>query len=265
MNFSHGNLIAPHEKNRIIRSCKKRNNNVKNTLFQVIKTVKGNIFMGIFNRTHAFIWNSMSVNNCNTYLIEGPTRVLIDPGHLSLFNENVRKELGNLGIGMEDIGLVICTHSHPDHLEAVQLFREKPALTAIHEEEWKLVKSMEQYVNTFGVRLDSIVPDFFLKQGQLSVNGLEFKIIHTPGHSPGSVCIYWPEEKALFTGDLIFKEGVGRTDLPGGDGSLLKESILRLADLEVECILPGHGDIVSGAAEVKNTFSHLQQFWFQHI
>ena len=80
------------------------------------------------------------------------------------------------------------------------------------------------------------------------------KVFHTPGHSPGSVSLYWPDKKVLFTGDLIFKDGVGRTDLPGGDSSLLKESIKRLKGLEIEWLLPGHGDMVSGAKEVRANF-----------
>jgi len=90
-------------------------------------------------------------------------------------------------------------------------------------------------------------------------------VLHTPGHSPGSVSLYWPEQKLLFTGDLIFKDGLGRTDLPGGDGNLLKESIKRLAGLDVEWVLPGHGDIISGAAEVKTNFDQLEQVWFNYI
>jgi glyoxylase-like metal-dependent hydrolase (beta-lactamase superfamily II) len=66
-------------------------------------------------------------------------------------------------------------------------------------------------------------------------------IFHTPGHSPGSATLYWPAQKALFTGDLIFKEGFGRTDLPGGDSATLKESIKRMAELDVELLLSGHG------------------------
>ncbi len=217
--------------------------------------------MQIFDKLHAFMWESVTTNNCNTYLIDGPTRVLIDPGHISLF-DHVHKNLSELGIGIEDIGLVICTHAHPDHIEAAQLFKEA-ALMTLHEAEWQLVK--EKYVNAFNMHLESVTPDFFLKEGDFFVNGLEFKVIHTPGHSPGSVSVYWPEQKALFTGDVVFKEGFGRTDLPGGDGSLLKESIIRLAELDVEWVLPGHGDIIKGAAEAKINFNQLEQVWFNYI
>ncbi len=214
--------------------------------------------MDIFKRVHAFIWESMTTNNCNTYVIEGPTRMLIDPGHAALF-DHVHEKLSEFGIGIEDIGLVLCTHAHPDHIEAVHIFEDEPALSTIHQAEWEIAKP---YASTFGISLESVMPDFFLKEGELSVNGLQFEIIHTPGHSPGSVSIYWPEERALFTGDVVFKGALGRTDLPGGDGDLLKKSIKRLSELDVEYILPGHGEIVAGAKAVKLNFEELEQVWF---
>lgn len=220
--------------------------------------------MKVFDRLHAFPWESMTANNCNTYLIDGPTRVLIDPGHLHLF-DHVRRGLEKLNLGIEDIGLVIGTHCHPDHIEAVQLFAKTPALTALHEKGWELVKSLEQYAGAFGVKPDLIQPDFFLKEGDLSVNGLDFKVLHTPGHSPGSISLYWPEKKALFVGDLVFKGGIGRTDLPGGNGSLLKKSVQRLRELEIEWILPGHGDIISGKKEIDKNFNQIEHFWFHYI
>jgi glyoxylase-like metal-dependent hydrolase (beta-lactamase superfamily II) len=69
----------------------------------------------------------------------------------------------------------------------------------------------------------------------------------------------------LFTGDLVFKEGLGRTDLPGGDGSKLKESIKRLAGLDVEWLLPGHGEIISGTEKVRKNFTEIEQFYFAYV
>jgi glyoxylase-like metal-dependent hydrolase (beta-lactamase superfamily II) len=113
--------------------------------------------------------------------------------------------------------------------------------------------------------MDSIKPDFFLKEGDLTLDGLELSIFHTPGHSPGSATLYWPAQKVLFTGDLIFKEGFGRTDLPGGDSATLKESIKRMADLDVELLLSGHGDIIAGAEAVRKNFQDIEQFYFAYI
>jgi glyoxylase-like metal-dependent hydrolase (beta-lactamase superfamily II) len=206
----------------------------------------------------------MTANNCNTYLIDGPTRVLIDPGHLRMF-DHVRRQLKALTLTLEDLGLVLCTHAHPDHLESVQLFKPTPARITMHSDDWQLVESMAPQLKTMGLALEAIAPDFFVAEGDLNVGDLRLRIYHTPGHSPGSVCVYWPEAKALFSGDLIFKEGLGRTDLPGGNGALLKQSIRRMAELDLEYIYPGHGDIISGKDAVVKNFALLEQFYFAYI
>ena len=77
--------------------------------------------------------------------------------------------------------------------------------------------------------------------------------------------MYWPSQKTLFTGDLIFKEGLGRTDLPGGDGVKLKESIKRLTELDVECLLSGHGEIITGAEKYDKNFTDIEQFYFAYV
>jgi len=218
----------------------------------------------ISDHIHAFLWQSMTANNCNTYLIDGPTRILIDPGHKNMF-DHVKNGLAELDLGIGDIGLIICTHAHPDHIEAVELFKDTPALFALHQKEWNFVKSMEKQVSAMGLKFDAILPDFFLKEGDLSVNRISLEVIHTPGHSPGSVSLYLPQQKVLFTGDVIFNDALGRTDLPGGNANLLKESIKRLSGLEVEWLLPGHEEIVSGAREVEANFRQVEQVWFNYI
>jgi len=221
--------------------------------------------MQVANNLHAFTWQSMTSNNCNAYLIDGPSRVLIDPGHRALF-EHVQSGLSQLDLTIDDIDLIICTHGHPDHLEAVPLFKDKPALFTMHEDEWHWVSTIgRQMAAAFGIDPADFRPDFLLKQGDLALDGLELNIIHTPGHSPGSITLYWPLQKALFTGDLVFKEGVGRTDLPGGDGSKLKQSIKGLTHLDVEWLLPGHGDIIAGAEMVNKNFKDIESFYFAYV
>ncbi len=221
--------------------------------------------MRIFDRVHAFIWQSSTINNCNTYLIQGTNNILIDPGHVDLF-DHVERGLRELGLTVNDIGLVISTHAHPDHIEAVQLFSQGPASSALHEKEWQMIESMEKQITmAFNVELDAFVPDLLLTEGNLTIGDLDLQVIHAPGHSPGSMVLYWPEEKALFTGDLIFRGGVGRTDLPGGNGAALKQSIKRLTELDLEWILPGHGDLVSGSAEVRANFNHIEHLFLNYI
>ena len=77
-----------------------------------------------------------------------------------------------------------------------------------------------------------------------------FSVIPTPGHTPGSVCLYWPEQKLLFSGDTLFQMGYGRTDLPGGNMGQLIESLSRLFELPPDTrIFPGHGDSTTIGAE----------------
>jgi glyoxylase-like metal-dependent hydrolase (beta-lactamase superfamily II) len=125
---------------------------------------------------------------------------------------------------------------------------------------------MEEQINSLlNLNLEDFAPDFFLAEGNLQVDKLALEIIHTPGHSPGSVAIFWPEEEVLFTGDVLFAEGVGRTDLPGGNGHQLKESIVTLSKRDSTAVLPGHGPLIQGKADVRMNFKQLQQVWFQYV
>lgn len=219
--------------------------------------------MKIAEGLYGFFWNSMTANNCNTYLIDGPQRVLVDPGHAHLF-QHVEAGLRQLGLTAADIDVVIATHCHPDHVEAARLFQNSKALFGVHPRDWAMVQEMARYLgNTAGFQ--SLEPAFFLDEGELSLNGLTLQVLHTPGHSPGSISLYWPAQKALITGDVIFRDGLGRTDLPGGNGETLKKSIRRLSELPVERLLPGHGDRIEGAAQVQSNFRRVEQFWFAYI
>lgn len=210
--------------------------------------------MRLSDDLYAFPWQSFTANNCNSYLIEGAFRILIDPGHQHLFS-GLRNSLDSMGIGLEDIDLIIATHIHPDHIEAVQTFSSLSTMVTIHEEEYRYFKETISRYPQFEF-------DFFLAEGALKAGGAELEVIHTPGHSPGSICIYWPSHKALFAGDVIFEQGVGRTDLPGGSGDQLKKSIKRLSSLDVELLLPGHGNIIRGKEAVARNFSLVEQVYF---
>jgi len=212
---------------------------------------------------HAFVWQDPDTNNANTYFIKGSKNLLIDPGHYHLFG-NVKDRLSRLSVTPGDIDLVILTHAHPDHVEAVRAFSNSRTLIALHETERHFIKTLApHYGGAMGIT--DLEPQLLLREGELEVGGLKFTVIHAPGHSPGSICLYWPQEKALFTGDVIFYQGIGRTDLPGGDGQALKESIRRLSKLDVEHLLPGHGQVVSGRELVERNFSEVERMWFQYL
>ena len=214
---------------------------------------------------HAFLWSSPRANNCNTYLIRSPEKtVLIDPGHASFF-EHVSGGLQRLGLTIADIDLVVCTHAHPDHIEAVGRFADAPARFALHRAEWDLIEAMAPVLKTsLNIAWEHFTPDFFLAEGALTVGDIQLTVHHTPGHSPGGVCLHWAAENALFSGDLIFKGGLGRTDLPGGDGGQLKASI-RMGRRGSAGLLPGQGEGVSGAEAVAANFSQVEHTWFSYV
>jgi len=206
---------------------------------------------------YAFLWNSPVENNCNAFLVRGGKNVLIDPGHRHLFR-HVEEGLRRLGTDVSSVDLVIVTHGHPDHIEGLRMFR-KPTLLAMGEEEYRFL------LERGGGGATEFAPDIFLREGELTVGDLSFEVLLTPGHSPGSISLYWKDRKALFTGDVVFSKGIGRTDLPGGAGRKLRESIERLKGLDVEFLLPGHGETVRGREAVRRNFQFIEGYWYPHL
>ena len=213
--------------------------------------------MKIIDGLYGFIWQSPSENNCNSFLIDGAKKILVDPGHRHLF-QHVKRGLAQTSTTPEQIDVVLVTHGHPDHLEMVGSFG--PATL------WAMSRIDYEFVMKYiGSHMKLPDPTFFLQEGELTIGDKTFQVILTPGHSPGSICLYWPEKKVLFTGDVVFSQSIGRTDLPGGSGRQLKESISRLAELDVEVLCPGHGDVVAGRENVKKNFKLIRDFWFNQL
>ncbi|MCL0048739.1 MBL fold metallo-hydrolase [Dehalococcoidia bacterium] len=245
--------------------------------------------MRFANNLYAYLWKGRG-NNCHSYLFSNVLRgkrphVLIDPGHV--VNEMSEKCLEKLTSAMlrddiapGEIGLIINTHSHPDHCEAnlalAQMNSESgagggQALIAIGKIEDEYRRTIaEKMSRMLGLTVE-FEPDFYLQEGELNLGRgdekLNLQIIHTPGHSPGSICIYSPENKVLITGDVVFNGSVGRTDLPGGDSRTLKQSIEKLSELDVEYLLPGHstnyGDIIRGKNNVVQNFASIRMNYFR--
>ena len=145
--------------------------------------------------------------------------------------------------------LALNTHGHFDHLLGVNFLREKyGAKLAMSSKDDFLLKNASVSAELFGVRAGDLPEaiDIDLEgQESISFGATTLKIISVPGHTPGHVAFYEPQSKVLFTGDTLFRESIGRTDLPGGDYSWIMRSIidniLPLGD-EVK-IYPGHGDV----------------------
>jgi hydroxyacylglutathione hydrolase len=221
--------------------------------------------MKLDNDLYVYLWEDPYENNCNSYVITGEKTLLIDPGHLRhverLFGLIVRD-----GLDPAQIDLVIATHSHPDHFEGLEAFRNKRVKIAMaRDEERYLSESGRLLFEMMQQPLPEFRIDFYLREGQLQVGEKAFDVLLTPGHSPGSLSIYWRERKALFTGDVIFYGGIGRTDFAEGDPALLGESIERLARLDAELILSGHGEIVRGRDAVLQNFEFIRENFYPYL
>jgi hydroxyacylglutathione hydrolase len=144
----------------------------------------------------------------------------------------------------DNIDTIVLTHCHFDHTARVKeiAFMCK-AKVAIHKyDAGGLVDDSRSLSLNFGARSPGIVPDIELAEGD--VIG-ELEVLHTPGHTPGSICLFSERDKILISGDTVFSDGCfGRYDFPGGSRIELAQSLNRLSFLDVEGLYPGHGEPV---------------------
>lgn len=185
---------------------------------------------------------TVGITQTNCYLVgceETREGVVIDPGG----------DAGRILKGIEAMGLtvryVLNTHCHFDHMAAnAEVVAVTGASLALHPAELPILQARGG-ASWFGVPVrESPLPEVYLEDGQiLEVGTLQFRVLSTPGHSPGGVTFYLEEEGVAFDGDVLFAMGVGRTDLPGGDWDTLMRSIHEvLFALPDETVLyPGHG------------------------
>jgi len=222
--------------------------------------------MKVTDHLCAYIWRNMQANNCNSFVVRTPkTTCLIDPGHRA-FLPQLFRSMREDGFAPEEVKLVVLTHGHPDHLEGGLEFRKMGAHLAIHRAEEEYLKEIGPYfARMLGVEMPQLVFDLYLEEGELFIGEERFQVIHTPGHSPGSICLHWEAPGVLFSGDLVFAQGVGRTDFPGGDGELLKESIRRCRPLGAHMLMPGHGEAILTPSGVERNFEIIEKMYFDYL
>jgi glyoxylase-like metal-dependent hydrolase (beta-lactamase superfamily II) len=198
----------------------------------------------------------------NCYLVAdaktGETMV-IDPGAES---ERIYASLGTLLQTEATVKYVVNTHAHFDHVRANGPLLEK--LRSAQAVPFQLVSHAEAVpllarggdATLFGFRVvPSPEPDLVIDEGDVLRLGVyEFLVMHTPGHSPGSISLYCAAEDVVFGGDVLFRQGVGRSDLPGGSWTVLQASIRsRLYTLpDVTTVYPGHGPATTIGGEKKS-------------
>lgn len=198
-----------------------------------------------------FIRLALGFGQMNCYLLfnENKEGIVIDPGYdFEIIDREIEKR--NL-----DLKYILLTHSHGDHIGAVEELKEKypKAKLGIHEAEVDMLKNPTLNLSSMLQGRDIMLePDFIFKDGDvIKFGNEEIKIIHTPGHSPGGSCFYI--DGILFCGDTLFKESIGRSDFYMGDLRTLLSSIQnRIFTLDDETMIyPGHGPETSVGYEKK--------------
>lgn len=174
--------------------------------------------------------------NCYVVYDENRTAAVIDPGDEAI---DILSLISEESLNVEGI---LLTHGHFDHIGAVKsLKKETGAKIFLHEQDQYLVNEAPTQAAIFGLDVPSgFNADQYIKDGDLiKIDNLEFGVLHTPGHTPGSVC--YSINSALFVGDTLFYNGIGRTDLSGGSYEDIMMSVNKILNT-----YPGHFKVFSG-------------------
>lgn len=188
----------------------------------------------------------------NCYLLKGKGKqgcALIDTG----LPENADLLAGSLvalGLSPEDVCLILHTHGHADHFGADFAFPKAEVL--MHRADAEHVNRGDEDAicsHFFGQMPFPKIKKFLAEKQKIKFAGLDFEVLHTPGHTQGSVCFLERAKGMLISGDTLFSGSFGRYDLPSGGRAELLSSLKSLAKLDFSTLLPGHGRVLEGKAQ----------------
>jgi len=192
--------------------------------------------------------------NCSIFGDEVTRQAMVvDPGDEI---ESILAVLANHGLTVTSI---VITHAHIDHIGGAQKLKlATGAPVYMNLEDRELQDMMDVQAGWLGVRTpEKVAIDVPVKDGdKLLVGATEVHVLHTPGHTQGSICLWMPAESKLVAGDTLFRDSIGRTDLPGGDSRQILQSIhSQLMPLPGETqVFPGHGGPTTIAREKESNY-----------
>ena len=193
---------------------------------------------------------ALQVNCFIVYDEDSHDAIVVDPG------DEAEKIIRLIEDRKLKVSRIVCTHGHFDHVGAVTRLKEKTgAAVMLHKGDLDIYMRADKQGALWGFHIEQPpAPDMFMVEGdEVAVGRFRLKVLHTPGHSPGGICLYG--EGVILTGDTIFAGSVGRTDFPGGSLTELKRSFARIIALPPETrIFSGHGPLTTVKNEKEDNF-----------
>ncbi len=223
------------------------------------------------------------IPDCHVYLIGKPSSgdlTLVDAGLMGQDKYKI-ESIQKANIDLADIKRVIMTHTHLDHLGCLpeilkalpqaELWMQVNEADPLEKGDERIAYGMKMFEEMVRTMFNRSAGFFKMKTDRklagdetLEIGEMVWELIHVPGHSPGSIALYNPEEKVLIPGDVVYADrAIGRFDFHGASGRDLNDSLLALSSLEVDVLLPGHNQIIKNLP--KNYILETEKQWEQYL